>query len=102
PNQGLRLSGALADTANYSVAVTLRLNSLLNAFDKLIDFQGRSSDNGLYVAGSNIQLYPGIPGPGVVWANQDFQVVLTHDKASGTTSVYLNGVLQQTYTGFAA
>jgi peptide deformylase len=101
-NQGLRLGGGLADTTNYSVAMGVSLNSLANYFNKLIDFQGLSIDQGLYVGGSRLQLYPGGPGADVVSANVDFQVVLTRDGASGVTSVYLNGVLQQAYTGPAA
>ena len=45
PDLGLRLTGGLANTSNYSVAMTLSLNSLAQSFNKIIDFQGRSSDN---------------------------------------------------------
>src|SRR5438552_2123168 len=43
-SQGLRLSGALADTGNYSVVVVAQLDSLNDFFLKLIDFQDRTSD----------------------------------------------------------
>ena len=102
PNQGLRLNGGLANPADYSVAMSLSVNSLSPFFNKLIDFQQRSIDVGLYLAGGRLDLYPGLSGPGTVGANQDFQVVLTRDGASGVTSVYLNGVLQQAYTGYAS
>src|SRR5262245_43564427 len=39
PNQGLRLSGGLADTTNYSVVMTASMNSLNPFFKKVIDFQ---------------------------------------------------------------
>lgn len=99
PNQGLRLSGGLTDTSNYSIVMEANLNSLAPFFKKIIDFQSRSSDSGLYVVGSQLQLYPGPVGAGFVGANQDFQVALTRDSASGATHIYLNGVLSQTYFG---
>jgi hypothetical protein len=102
PNQGLRLNGGLANPADYSVTMSLSVNSLSPYFSKLIDFQGRTIDVGLYLAGGRLDLYPGLSGPDSVTANQDFQVVLTRDGASGVTSVYLNGILQQAYTGYAS
>ena len=41
-------------------------------------------------------------GPGTVAPSLDFQVVLTRDASTGVTSVYLNGVLQQAYSGAAS
>jgi hypothetical protein len=100
-NQGLRLTGALADTSTYSVAMTLQLNSASGFYQKLIDFQNRSADVGLYVINSKLQLYPGPLGASNVPVGQSFQVVLTRDGHTGQTRVYLNGVLQQVYTGEA-
>jgi hypothetical protein len=98
-NQGLRLSGALADPSNYSIVLVGQLSSLANFWNKVIDFQERTSDAGLYVAGSHLTLYPGAAGPDTITANQDFQLTLTRDGASGETDIYLNGVLQQIYSG---
>src|SRR5207253_3456441 len=102
PDQGLRLTGGLADTANYTVVLVANLSSAGSFYKKVIDFQARGSDDGLYVAGSQLQLYPGASGPGTVAGDADFQLALTRDGASGTTAVYLNGVLQQTYLGAAS
>src|SRR5260370_419835 len=101
-NQGLRLTGGLADTTNYSVVLDANLNFTGSYYKKLIDFHARTTDDGLYVSGSNLQVYPGPSGTGIITSNQDFQVALTRDGASGATSVYLNGVLQQTYFGVAS
>src|SRR5207247_110404 len=48
---------------------------------------------------TRLQLDPGGAGPNSETTNTDFQVVLAQNGAAGTTSIYLNGVLQQTYTG---
>lgn len=99
PNQGLRLTGGLADTTNYSIVMVANLNTVTSFFKKVIDFQSRSSDAGLYVVGTHLDLYPGNPGPGNVLANQDFHLALTRDSATGATLIYLNGVLDMTYFG---
>src|SRR5205823_2843817 len=71
----------------------------VDSFIKLIDFQGQTSDFGLYSAFGMLDLYPGPFGPDAVSPNQDFQVVLTRDGATGVTNLYLNGVFEQTYVG---
>src|SRR5207247_1780441 len=82
-NQGLRLTGALADTANYSVVICMEFDSLDPYFKKVLDFAQRSSDNGLYLSGSQLTLYPGAAGASSVAADTDFYVVLTRDSATG-------------------
>jgi hypothetical protein len=106
PDQGLRLSGGLADTSNYSVAFSVSLDSLSNPYDnfiKLLDFQQLSSDFGLYVDDlQHLDLYPGPAGSDAVSANQSFQVVLTIDSATGSANLYLNGVLERSYVDTVA
>jgi hypothetical protein len=99
PDQGLQLTGGLADPTTYSVATVVSLNSLSNFFNKLIDFQNLTTDDGLYVANGRLEIFPGGPGPDSISANQDFQLVLTRDGPSGVTCIYLNGVLEVSYTG---
>lgn len=103
PNQGLSLTGALPDTADYSVVLVMQVDlSTGGAFKKVIDFSDLTSDNGLYVSGSTLQLFPGNPGSNSITSNTDFQVVLARDGATGETRVFLNGVLQQVYLGEAS
>src|SRR5687767_7396790 len=64
-SQGLRLAGALADTSTYSVVLSLNIDSG-SFFKKLIDFQDRLSDDGLYLSGASLQLYPGPSAPAFV------------------------------------
>lgn len=101
-NQGLRLTDALANTGTYSIVMTLELDSLAGMFNKLIDFENRTTDFGVYVTEGALQLYPGFAGADTVVANTDFHLALTRDGSTGVTNLYLNGVLQRRYTGFAA
>ncbi len=103
PNQGLSLTGALPDTADYSVVLVMQMDLASGPlFKKVLDFSNLTSDNGLYVFGSNLRLYPGEAGPDPVPSNMDFQVVLARDGLTGETKVYLNGVLQEVYAGAAS
>ena len=73
-NEGLQLSGGLTDTNTYSVVMTLQVDTDLNYYNKLFDFQQRASDDGLYVSGGQLELFPGPFGTDTVTANQDFQL----------------------------
>src|SRR5262249_46289825 len=68
-------------------------------FKKILDFAQRTSDNGLYVAGSRLRLYPGGEGSTDVVAHQDLTLTLTRNGATGETEVYFNNVCKATYTG---
>lgn len=99
-NQGLRLTGGLVDTSNYSVAIRMEYDSMSPTWKKVIDFRSRSSDNGLYVQGDKLTLFPDrAGGPTALVANTDFVVVLTRDTWTGETKGYINGILQWTFTG---
>ncbi len=94
-NQGLQLSGGLADTASYSIELVMEFDDLEPQWKKVIDFAGLTVDNGLYLVDGNVILFPDAPpGPDAVQANTDFHVVITRDGATGVTRTYLNGVLQ--------
>src|SRR5262249_1701553 len=82
-NEGLTLTGALADTANYSIVMTMEADSLSPFFQKILDFAERTSDDGLYLADGALQLYPGDAGADAVGTNTDFQLVLTRNKDTG-------------------
>src|SRR5262249_13756187 len=98
-NQGLELTGALANTANYSIELVMEYDTLTNppAFRKMIDFSQRMSDAGMYVHGSVTQFFPGANGADSVTAGTDFHFVFTRNAATNTITTYLNGVLQAVY-----
>src|SRR5262249_29514860 len=86
-NQGLRLTGGLASTTNYSMVMDVNIPGG-SFFKNLIDFQNRQFDMGLYDAGTRLQLYPLGAGSGDVPFNTDVQIALTRDSATGITAVY--------------
>src|SRR5262249_14654707 len=47
-NHGLLLAGGLANTSTYSVVMSLQLATMFPYYKKLIDFQQRTQDVGLY------------------------------------------------------
>lgn len=95
-NVGLVLSGGLADLGRYSVELVMSVDSAEAFYQKLIDVSLLNSDSGLYLKGSQLQLYPFDSFSESVSANRDFHVVLTVDSALNETKLYLNGTLQMT------
>lgn len=97
-NQGLTLDSALSDVSTFSIEMVFQLSEMDIFYNKLIDFSELNLDSGLYALGSafgnQIQFYSGLgTGTSSVVAQTDYALVLTRD-ADGTTSVYLDGVLQ--------
>jgi len=89
PNQGLSLSSALSDTSNYAIEMKLQITDSLSGYNKLIDFQGLSSDIGLYELNGAIDFYTAGPVAGTVTLATDFIVGLA--RAAGSIEVFLNG-----------
>lgn len=91
-NQGLSLVGALPSIDNYSILVDFSL-TLVNGFRRLVDFQNRASDTGLYNLNSALSFYNVTTGPDIVFApNVKTRVVITRDGTSGVFTGYVNGV----------
>src|SRR5262249_17837732 len=99
PNQGFRLSGGLEVRNNYSVEFVVTVNSSTPFFRKMIDFQARAVDAGVYLQGMRLTLNPGLPNNLSPQApvNTDFHFVLTRDSSTGITRLYLNGNLSVSY-----
>ncbi len=96
-NQGLSLGNAL-NGSDYSITLTFSLNDLSsgNTYKKLIDFNNRSSDTGLYLFQSKLDFYnvTGIPGTNVFGADQSQTVNLTRNGATQVVTGSVGGVEQ--------
>jgi uncharacterized delta-60 repeat protein len=93
-NQGLSVSGALPDGANYSLLLDVSLTDL-TGYRKLIDFSNLVSDNGFYNLNTSLNFYPVSSGPtGVLQPNVILRIVLTRDGATGRVEGFVNGVQQ--------
>ncbi len=97
-NQGPTISG-FANPVAYSIELAFSLTDV-GGYRKLLDFQNRGSDTGLYALGSALNFYPVVTGAGGDFAsNQMVTVILTHD--ANSTMGYVNGVARWSFGGGA-
>ncbi|MCW8865536.1 MAG: LamG domain-containing protein [Colwellia sp.] len=91
-NQGLRLTDALDDTMDYAIEMRLQIEDSTASWNKLIDFQDLTSDNGLYVLNSEIDFYVSgvnILG-GQINTNEFFNIAFV--RSAGVITTFLNGI----------
>ncbi len=91
-NQGLELTSAFTNTANYAIEMRLSVNDSLSGWNKLIDFQELSSDNGFYLKDDNFNFYVSGSNPvgGPVILNEFFDFAFV--RSAGIITTYFNGV----------
>jgi hypothetical protein len=92
-NQGLNLSSALSNSGDYSILMDFSFSNLAG-FRKILDFQNRASDNGLYNLGTALDFFPVSSGGGVFSPDVLARVVLTRDSGTNTVTGYVNGSQQ--------
>ena len=92
-NQGLNLSSALSNSGDYSILMDFSF-STLSGFRKILDFQNRTSDGGLYDLNTSLNFFPVGTGPGVFSPDVLARVVLTRDSGTNTVTGYVNGAQQ--------
>ena len=94
PNQGLNLSGALADPANYSIKMSFKLDNT-SGFRKLIDIKNLTSDQEWYNINGLLRFFALSPGPDLVFSPGVFaELLVNRNGATGQVQGYVNGVLQ--------
>jgi hypothetical protein len=99
PNQGLTLTGALLDTTNYSIEMKLEYDDTSPKWKKMIDFKDRAVDEGIYLKSDAMVFYSETgTGDTHIETNIDFHLVLTRDGLNDTTTGYVNGNLEWTFT----
>ena len=96
-NQGLNLSSALSNSGDYSILMDFSFSSL-TGFRKILDFQNRASDNGLYNLNGSLDFFPTASGGSVFSPDVSARVVLTRDLGTNTVRGYVNGAPQITFT----
>jgi len=100
-DQGLNLSSALLNPADYSILMDFSFIDL-NGYKKILDFQDRTSDNGLYNLNPTLDFYPVAAGSPIFSPNVLARVVLTRDAGTNTVTGYVNGVQQLTFNDGAS
>lgn len=100
-NQGLNVSGVLANAGDYSIEMRFRFDTV-SGYRKVIDFRNRTSDKGLYVQNGTLRFFDYTAAASTVFsANQTIDVVLTRNAATGVLAGYVNGVQQFSYNDAA-
>jgi hypothetical protein len=97
-NQGLSLSNGFTNTADYSIATTFNLANL-SGYGRLIDFQNRTSDTGLYNLNTALNFYNITTGAaGAFSPNVDALLVVTRNAGTNAFVGYVNGIQQISFT----
>lgn len=97
-NQGLSLSNALVDPADYSIEIVFNFSEL-SSYRKIIDFKDRTVDAGMYNQDTRTRFYTQTTGElGEFTANVDARLVLTRDDATDLVSIYVDGSLKDSFT----
>ena len=91
--EGFSLSNALGATPNdYSIELRFLFDEN-TGYRKILDFKGRTADQGLYTLSSSLYFYnvgTTLTGPGVIPAGSPVHLVVTRDLANVFTA-YVNG-----------
>lgn len=97
-NQGPTLTGALDSLSSYSIDLVFSLDST-TGYQKLIDFKGLSSDNGLYNYAGSLVFYGATDNSGSVFTpGQIADVRLIRDGATQVVTGYVNGLQEIQFT----
>lgn len=84
-------NGLISSGAGYSIDLTFKLNEGNNAWRRIVDVQGRQSDNGFYVDPSNLlDIFPITAGGNAFTTGEYHNVLLTI--SNGIASAFLDGV----------
>ena len=90
-NQGLTLSSGLVSGDSYSIEMNFNYSSL-SGWQKIVDFADKTSDNGLYTYGNNLQFYPTVTGTTSLTTGTNENLVITRDSSTQVFTAYLNGI----------
>jgi hypothetical protein len=91
PNQGLNLSSALANPAQYSIELKFLWDTVTSGGQKILDFKNLTSNAGLYTTNAGLQFLGGPFAAQVFLPNVFYRLVLTRDDATDIVRAYLNG-----------
>jgi hypothetical protein len=96
-NQGVAVSNAFANPADYSIVLDFRFTNV-NGYRRIVEFKNRSSDVGFYVLNGHLNFYPVVTSATDQFnADTFYRVVLTRDSATNTVTAYLNGTQSLTF-----
>ena len=90
-NHGLSLSGGLLNTGDYSIALNFNF-SILSGYRKILDFDNRQLDYGLYTLNSALTFYPiTVTNQAVLSPSTSIELVFTRSAATHVVTAFGNG-----------
>ena len=97
PNQGLILSNALPNPAEYSILLDFSF-SALSGYRRILDFKNRASDTGLYNLNTALNFYTVTTGASVFTPDTPARLVISRDATTELVVGYINGLPQISFT----
>ncbi|HJQ80321.1 MAG TPA: choice-of-anchor Q domain-containing protein, partial [Lacipirellulaceae bacterium] len=91
PNEGLNLSDALSNPAQYSIELLFRFDSGSGGWHKIVDFKNLTANTGLYRAGNGLHFLDRVFTPNVFEAGVICRLILTRDDESDAVRGFING-----------
>ena len=91
-NEGLNLSSAFSNPANYSVEIVFSWDAITGGWYKIIDFHNLTRNVGLYTAGYGLYFLDRAFTGGGFADRKLVQVVITRDDATDIVRGYVDGV----------
>lgn len=94
PDQGLNLSGALIDSADYTIEIDFSFDGY-SGYQSIINFKNLGTDNGLYSLGNALAFWNnGLAeqSPAIFTANTTYNLVLSRDSATERFAVSVDGI----------
>jgi hypothetical protein len=89
--EGLRLTDALSSTTTYAIQIGFSMTANTPFWKKVIDFQDRTTDPGLYIASSSARFFGGSgAGPTGIPVNTDAVLTLTRDGGTNLVEGYVD------------
>lgn len=73
----------------YTIEMYVKLDTI-QGYTKLVDYRGRTADDGFYNQSGKLVLYPSFNSDSVISAGQYYYIVLTRDAATKNMHIYVN------------
>lgn len=88
-------SGFLS-SGSYTIEMYVKLDTI-QGYTKLIDYKGRTSDNGFYNQSGKLVLYPNYNSDSLIGGGQYYYIALTRDGSTKDMHIYVNNTSAGSY-----
>ena len=89
-------AASFLSSGSYTVEMYVKLDTI-QGYVKLIDYAGRTSDDGFYNQSGHMVLYPNFNSDSVIGAGQYYYIALTRDASTKDMHIYVNNASVGSY-----